>query len=153
MSIFQNLLANYPKYSARKVRRLAEHLEFLSGSADYPVSRQIAEDLQAYHLLQAKMESQMNDDVQVQVQVTGPHEHTTEHISVTPVGTARKALDVIHDFIRINIPSIHWNNDKYEKVRASANGYINGQSFYTDRTIIQARLSPQNDLPLDGAGK
>lgn len=181
----QTLLAKFPKYSARKVRRLAEHLEFLSGSADYLVSRQIAEDLQAYHLLQAKMESQMNDDVRVvesdeairlqgervhavatmsnviaaasegTIEVTsGPGskvESTTERICVTPVVAARNAVDDLAKFCRTNSDiRLHPNFDGAIK---RVHGIINGQSFYTDRTVIQARLSPQDELPFDGEGK
>jgi hypothetical protein len=57
-----NLLANFPNYSARKVRRLAKQLSYLE-NVNSPEAKGIGQDLMEYNLLQATTEARMNDDV------------------------------------------------------------------------------------------
>jgi len=57
-----NLLANFPNYSARKVRRLAKQLSYLE-NVNSPEAKGIGQDLMEYNLLLAQTEAQLNDDV------------------------------------------------------------------------------------------
>ena len=56
------LLADYPAYSARKVRKLARQIRYLSG-LQTKAAEDIIKDLEDYHLKQAQYEQQCNDDV------------------------------------------------------------------------------------------
>lgn len=81
----------------------------------------------------------------------------TERINVCPTAAARRALDECLNWINAHTgPAPSHTLMTTQELRDKCNGIINGQSFYTDRTIIQARLSPQEDLPIDkdptGAG-
>lgn len=60
------LLADFPNYSARKVRRLANQLKWLEGSQD-PQAKNIAADLMDYNMQSAQLEERLNDDVRVEV--------------------------------------------------------------------------------------
>lgn len=143
----QSLLADFPNYSARKVRRLARQLNSLAkiDPIAMPESKGIADDLMEYNLLQAKLEERMGD---IRVAEAPPAEkHTTERISVTTHMAAMKAINILADFIRIQGDISHDHPD-FIKVMERARGYINGQTFTTDRVRIEARLSPQDDLPL-----
>lgn len=149
------LLADFPNYSARKVRRLAKQIAMVQGlqkvadvGEETGILKGIESDLMEFNLLQAKTEAQLNDDVQKPVEAGDVM--TTSRISVTPTEAARKALDEMIQWVRIN-SDVTVNADGFEKLKSRCHGIINGQSFYTDRTIIQARLSPQGDLPLDHA--
>jgi len=60
------LLADFPNYSARKVRRLAKQLAALEKACDpslLPEQRGIAADLMEFNLLQARTEDRLNDDL------------------------------------------------------------------------------------------
>lgn len=58
----QTLLAKYPRYSARKIRRLAQQLELLDQIVD-PLTKSIADDLIEFHLMKAEEDHVLNDDV------------------------------------------------------------------------------------------
>lgn len=69
MSII-TLLADFPNYSARKVRRLAKQIslvqrlsEMVALGQETGVLKGIEADLIEYNLLQAKTEERLNDDV------------------------------------------------------------------------------------------
>lgn len=149
------LLVDFPNYSARKVRRLAKQIAMvqeLQKLADVGeetgILKGIESDLMEYNLQEAKREAQMNDDVQKPVKVGDVM--STQHINVTPTAAARKALDEMIQWVRINSDATV-NADDFEKLKSRCHGIINGQSFYTDRSFIQAKLSPQGDLPLNHA--
>ena len=63
------LLADFPNYSARKVRRLAKQISFITsmqneiGPVEPGIVRGIEQDLIEFNLLQAKTEEQLNDDI------------------------------------------------------------------------------------------
>ncbi len=61
MSIVK-LLADFPNYSARRVRRLAKQLSYLEGIKSREAS-DIGADLLDYNLMQARTEQSLNDDV------------------------------------------------------------------------------------------
>lgn len=145
------LLVDFPNYSARKVRRLANQIAYLEAQHKNPVARGIESDLMEFNLLQAKTEAQLNDDVSLPgpVAIAVSEERVTERINVTPTDAARKALDEMIQWVRINSDAT-MNADGFEKLKSRCHGIINGQSFYTDRTFIQAKLSPQEKLPLNG---
>lgn len=58
----QVLLAEYPNYPAREVRKLAKQLNYLSG-INSKESAGISSELISLHLMRAKVEAQLNDDV------------------------------------------------------------------------------------------
>lgn len=149
------LLVDFPNYSARKVRRLAKQIALLQQAAEHAdepsVARGIEADLMEYNLLQAKTEAQLNDDVSLPgpAAIAVSEERVTENICVTPVEAARRALDEMANYAKIN-SDITVNREGLDKVWRKCHGIINGQSFYTDRSFIQAKLSPQEKLPLNG---
>lgn len=149
------LLVDFPNYSARKVRRLAKQIAMVQGlqkmadvGEESGILKGIESDLMEYNLHQARVESQLNDDVVNPTPVT--ENQVTERINVCPTTAARKALDEMIQWVRINSDATV-NADGFEKLKSRCHGIINGQSFYTDRSFIQAKLSPQGDLPLDHA--
>ncbi len=60
------LLADFPNYSARKVRRLANQLKWLDQNSD-PQAKNIAADLMDYNVQSAQLEERLNDDVKVEM--------------------------------------------------------------------------------------
>lgn len=62
MSTIVKLLADFPNYSARRVRRLAKQLSYLEGIKSREAS-DIGADLLDYNLMQARTEQSLNDDV------------------------------------------------------------------------------------------
>ncbi len=65
------LLAEYPNYSARKVRRLARQLAMIENVAENfsigeetGLLKSISADLMEFNLQQASLESHLNDDIQ-----------------------------------------------------------------------------------------
>lgn len=149
------LLADFPNYSARKVRRLAKQIAMVQGlqkvadvGEETGILKGIESDLMEYNLNQARVESQLNDDVPNPTPVA--EGQVTERINVCPTTAARRALDEMIQWVRINSDATV-NADGFEKLKSRCHGIINGQSFYTDRSFIQAKLSPQGDLPLDHA--
>lgn len=150
----QSLLTDFPNYSARKVRRLAKQLSLLEqiklpvgeGSG---ITKGIADDLMEFNLQSARLEEQLGD---VKAAELPPvvEETVTERISVTPHDAAYKALNTLIEYVRVN-SDINVKGADFEHVIAKCRGYINGQTFTTDRVRIEARLSPQDDLPLKHA--
>lgn len=151
------LLVDFPNYSARKVRRLAKQIAMVQGlqkmadvGEESGILKGIESDLMEYNLHQARVESQLNDDVSLPgPAISVSEERVTERINVTPTDAARKALDEMIQWVRINSDATV-NADGFEKLKSRCHGIINGQSFYTDRSFIQAKLSPQEKLPLNG---
>jgi hypothetical protein len=143
------LLVDFPNYSARKVRRLAQQLAYLTGGT--ALQKGIAEDLMEFNLLKAKTEAQLNDDISEaapqKVPVKLDDERVTERICVVSVKEARRALEKMIAFANAN--SDVRLSENFEELTKSCHGIINGSSFYTDRVYIQARTSPQDDLPLE----
>ena len=153
------LLVDFPNYSARKVRRLAKQIAMVQGlqkvadvGEETGILKGIESDLMEYNLQEAKREAQLNDDVSLPgpAAIAVSEEQVTERINVTPTSAARKALDEMIQWVRINSDATV-NADGFEKLKSRCHGIINGQSFYTDRSFIQAKLSPQGDLPLNHA--
>lgn len=141
----QSLLADFPNYSARKVRRLARQLNSLAkvDPIVMPESKGIADDLMEYNLLQAKIEERT-----AEVAEAPPSEdEVRERISVTPHDAAMKALNTMLEYVRVN-SDINVKGEDFQHVVNKCRGIINGQTFTTDRTYIQARLSPQDQLSL-----
>ena len=159
MSILK-LLVDFPNYSARKIRKLAKQLAFVeqvAKHADEPaVAKGIAEDLMELSLLKAAQEHQLNDDLQVTQapvkvldRVMEPGEKLmTERICVVSLKEARRALNELREYARIN-SDITANTEGFEAIMARCHGILNGSSFATDRSWIDARTSPQADLPLE----
>ena len=156
MSIIK-LLADFPNYSARKVRRLAKQIslvqrlsEIVALGQETGVLKGIEADLLEFNLLQAKTEEQLNDDVRMPLVVKdSSEEKITDRICVTPFDQAKKVIDEFKRWVIENVDMDHLDPASLETLEARCRGLISGQSFYTDRTIIQARLSPQGSLPLD----
>ena len=156
MSIIK-LLADFPNYSARKVRRLAKQIslvqrlsEMVALGQETGVLKGIEADLLEFNLLQAKTEEQLNDDVRMPLVVKDSSEESiTDRICVTPFDQAKKVIDEFKRWVIENVDMDHLDPASLETLEARCRGLISGQSFYTDRTIIQARLSPQGSLPLD----
>lgn len=209
MSIIIKLLADFPNYSARKVRRLAkqislvQHLsEMLTLGQETGVLKGIEADLLEFNLLQAKTEEQLNDDLahpDLQPKVREWWGHRTElpntleeahdwindmldqwkqmaenmgfrefqdpevllerakkaapeqgtslqRLNVCPTAAARRVMDEYKTWLLQNLDV---QGVDFDYIEAKCRGIIAGQSFYTDRTIIQAKLSPQDSLPLD----
>lgn len=151
MSLIQ-LLVDFPNYSARRVRRLAKQIAFVQQVADHSdepnVAKGIEQDLMEYNLLCAQREAQLNDDVSVPIE---PQIHPlpkSKRIHVTPSDAARRAIDEMVSWIRVNTDA-NLKREDLEHLIAKCHGIIHGQSFYTDRTVIQARLSPQEKLDLN----
>lgn len=149
------LLVDFPNYSARKVRRLAKQLAMIENVAENfsmgeetGLLKGISSDLMEYNLHQARVESQLNDDVVNPTPVT--ENQVTERINVCPTTAARRALDELASWMGVNTDA-PLKRDEVEKLMQKCHGIINGQSFYTDRSFIQAKLSPQGDLPLNHA--
>lgn len=144
----QKLLAEHPNYSARKVRRLAKQLATLEkiDLIAHPDAKGIGTDLMDFHLLSAKVEDRLADVSQVTSNpfpVSAEHgDRVTDRLSVTPVSAANKAIDVLVEWLRIHTDAT-LANDALTRVLQQARGHINGQAFTTDRTAIQARMSPQ----------
>lgn len=154
MSILK-LLADFPNYSARKVRRLAVQISTLH-SIELPVGKGsgalkgIEDDLIDYNLLLAKTEERLNDDLAQPVAKTSEKlvhpDAVTERINVCPTAAARRVMDEYRNWI---IKSMDITGLDFDAIEAKCRGIINGQCFYTDRTVIMAKLSPQDSLPLD----
>lgn len=151
------LLVDFPNYSARKVRRLAKQIAMVQGlqkmadvGEETGILKGIESDLMEYNLHQARVESQLNDDVPNPDPTPVAEEQVTERINVCPTTAARRALDELASWMGINTDA-PLKRDEVEKLMQKCHGIINGQSFYTDRSFIQAKLSPQGDLPLDHA--
>lgn len=149
------LLVDFPNYSARKVRRLAKQIAMVQGlqkmadvGEESGILKGIESDLMEYNLYQARVESQLNDDAANPTPVT--EKQVTERINVCPTTAARRALDELASWMGVNTDA-PMKRDEVEKLMQKCHGIINGQSFYTDRSFIQAKLSPQGDLPLDHA--
>lgn len=149
------LLVDFPNYSARKVRRLAKQIAMVQGlqkladvGEETGILKGIESDLMEYNLHQARVESQLNDDVPNPAPVA--EGQVTERIHVCPTTAARRALNELTSWIGVNTDA-PMKRDEFEKLMQKCHGIINGQSFYTDRSFIQAKLSPQGDLPLDHA--
>jgi len=154
MSIIIKLLADFPNYSARKVRRLAkqislvQHLsEMLTLGQETGALKGIEADLLEFNLLQAKTEERLNDDLAQSVAKI--EESITDRICVTPFDQAKKVIDEFKRWVIENVDMDHLDPASLETLEARCRGLISGQSFYTDRTVIMARLSPQDSLPLD----
>lgn len=151
------LLADFPNYSARKVRRLAKQISFITsmqneiGPVEPAIVRGIEQDLIEFNLLQAKTEEQLNDDLghpssEAVAKAAVHPDQVTERINVCPTAAARRAVDEYRNWI---IQSVDITGLGFDHIDAKCRGIISGQSFYTDRTFIQAKLSPQDNLPLD----
>lgn len=167
MSLIQ-LLVDFPNYSARRVRRLAKQIAFVQKAGaefamheEVGISKGIESDLMEFNLLQAKTEAQLNDDVSMPVLLqetvivtrtkngkgASIEEEEIHRICVTPVDAARRVIDECRNWMFQNIDVTGLD---FDAIEARCHGIINGQSFYTDKKIIQARLSPQEKLPLNG---
>lgn len=171
----QTLLVDFPNYSARKVRRLAKQVAVVQRVStefamhdEVGILKGVEADLMEFNLLQARTESQLNDDVpnlyphqkdavqelkekfteRVSQKIPHPDEVLTERICVTPVDAARKAVNEMAAWMRTHTDA-NLKKDDLEKLIQRCHGYINGQAFYTDRTFIQAKLSPQTSLELE----
>ena len=164
------LLVDFPNYSARKVRRLAKQIAMVQGlqkmadvGEETGILKGIESDLMEYNLQEAKRETQLNDDVPApvpsqeailergrQIHEIMAEQMITDNICVTPVEAARKAINEMASWMHINMDA-NLKRDEVEKLMQKCHGIINGQSFYTDRSFIQAKLSPQGDLPLNHA--
>lgn len=83
----QTLLAQYPNFSARKIRRLATQLQFLEG-LNAPEAKGIAADLMALTMQAAKTEAQLSDVAQ------DPPEKI-RNVVVVPSTEAIRAVDEI----------------------------------------------------------
>ena len=158
------LLAEFPNYSARKVRRLAKQIAIVQRvSEDFAMGEEtgllkgIEADLMEYNLQQARAESQLNDDVAIhmtpaeqlkELPPTESEQAVSERINVTPTDAAKKAVNELASWVRISTDA-NLKKDEMERILQRCFGYIHGQSFYTDRTFIQAKLSPQEALPLE----
>lgn len=118
------LLTQYPQFSARKVRRLATQLAYLE-NINSKEAKGIADDLMEFNLLQAKIETQLNDDVKESVGEAPRTNEVTERINVTPTAEAIRAIELLAG-----------EGNAFPDVARSAKGIVYGSSFYTDRTII-----------------
>lgn len=150
------LLVDFPNYSARKVRRLAKQIAMVQGlqkvadvGEETGILKGIESDLMEYNLHQARVESQLNDDVANPTPVT--EKQVIESIHVCPTTAARRAVEEVMAYMRDNLAVTEPRIEALQHLQQKVNGIINGQSFYTDRSFIQAKLSPQGDLPLDHA--
>lgn len=147
------LLVDFPNYSARKVRRLAKQIAMVQGlqkmadvGEESGILKGIESDLMEYNLHQARVESQLNDDVPNPTPVS--EGQVTERINVCPTTAARRVMDEYRNWLIQNLDITELD---FDRIEAKCHGIINGQSFYTDRSFIQAKLSPQGDLPLNHA--
>lgn len=144
MSLVQ-LLTDFPNYSARRIRRLAKQIAFVqqvAAHSDEPnVAKGIEADLVEYNLLCAQ-----RDDASIR-KLPESEEPISKRINVTPTDAARRVIDEMVSWIRSNTDA-NLKREDLEHLIAKCRGIIHGQSFYTDRTIIQARLSPQEKLDL-----
>lgn len=156
MSII-TLLADFPNYSARKVRRLAKQISLVQRLSEMVALGQetgalkgIESDLLEFNILQAKTEERLNDDVRMPLVVKdSSEEKITDRICVAPFDQAKKVIDEFKKWIIENVDIDHLDPASLETLEARCRGLISGQSFYTDRTVIMARLSPQAQLPLE----
>lgn len=150
----QTLLVDFPNFSARRIRRLAKQLTFVEQATkhvdDPSVGRGISEDLMAFTVAQARAESQLNDDVREATPAEKVEIDDVKHerICVTPHSAAIKAINEMLEWMRVNTDAT-MKGDDLKAISDRCRGLVNGQSFYTDRTIIQARMSPQDSLPLE----
>ena len=153
----QTLLVDFPNFSARKVRRLANQLATLQRAGkefamhdEVGILKGVESDLMEYNLQQARMEAQLNDDVREAAPAEKPKHDTIseERICVTPHTAAMKAINEMLEWMRVNT-DVNMKKDELDALVNRCRGLVNGQSFYTDRTVIQARLSPQDSLPLE----
>lgn len=149
----QTLLVDFPNYSARKIRRLAKQVALLAQAVDHVdepnLIKGIETDLMEYNLIQAQKEHQLNDDLRVETPPMDVEDiEGSERIHVTPVAEARRALQTMLEWMRVNTDAKMKEQDLNELV-AKCQGIVYGQSFHADRTIIQARMSPQGEIELD----
>lgn len=74
----------------------------------------------------------------------------TEPVHVCPTITARQAVSECLNWINAHTgPAPSHTLMTTQQLLDKCLGIINGQSFYTDRTVIQAGLSPQDPIPFD----
>lgn len=130
----QTLLTDFPNYSARKVRRLANQIAFVEeagriGMADPPVAKGITSDLMEFNLLQAKIESQLNDDVRR----LSPE--VTESVTLTTVEAARRALHEMLEWMRLNTDA-NLKSQELNELVAKCNGIVYQASFEADQRDI-----------------
>lgn len=154
----QKLLAEFPNYSARKVRRLAKQANLLQSIAaefalgeDTGLLKGIEVDLMDYNLLMAETERQMNDDLKEESpKVDVEEEAKVDRVQVTPVSEARRALQTVLEWMRVNTDA-NMKSQELNELVAKCQGMVYGQSFYADRTVIQARMGKQETLELESA--
>lgn len=125
------LLADFPNYSARKVRRLANQLKWLDGSQD-PQAKNIAADLMDYNVQSAQLEERLNDDVKVEVPLPG-----VEQVHVCPTADAFKAIQEMQDWIDMAHTGAAKEGELPTSIQLSqrVKGIISGRSFYTDKVV------------------
>lgn len=123
------LLADFPNYSARKVRRLANQLKWLDGSQD-PQAKNIAADLMDYNMQSAQLEERLNDDVRVE-------ETPLERVHVCPTADALKAIQEMQDWIDMAHTGATKEGELPTSIQLSqrVKGIISGRSFYTDKIV------------------
>lgn len=81
----QTLLAQYPNFSARRIRRLAIQLQFLE-KLNSPEAKGIASDLMALTMQAAKTETQLSD-------VSDPNSEQIKFVNVVTSAAAIQAVD------------------------------------------------------------
>lgn len=133
------LLADFPNYSARKVRRLANQLKWLEGSQD-PQAKNIAADLMDYNMQSAQLEERLNDDVRVELTPN----LVQERVHVCPTADALKAIQEMQDWIDMAHTGAMKPGELPTSVQLSqrVKGIISGRSFYTDKMVRRGVEDP-----------
>lgn len=145
------LLTEYPQYSARRVRRLAVQIALLETFASKEV-KGIVEDLMEFNLLQAKLESQLNDDVKIEGALqrgTELHERLEkqfrgtlrQYIDPMPVVPAALAYEIVRAME--DIRGIQDDDGAAHLAEAATlRERIHSESFTTDRKVITDEAPP-----------
>lgn len=129
----QILLADFPQYSARKVRQLAKQLRYLQGLQSKE-AKEISESLEKYHVLLAEHDEAKPESIQVQA------EHDTEIVHVTAIGHALRAIDELVTKLREGGYEVSPSDIR------SAKGIVYGDSFHTERRVIRETSTVQTNI-------
>jgi hypothetical protein len=160
------LLADFPNYPAREIRKLAKQIRYLLGLQSKE-GRVIAAELEELHVLRAKREAQLNDDVRMvdtrtfhpgdeppvrlkdgDVTRTASHipgdTQVIERIRACPVSSAIGGIDLIEAQIRMETLPDGVLADLI-LVCKRAKGMVHGSSFSTDKQYIE--VNPTRSKP------
>lgn len=119
----QILLAQYPNFSARKIRRLAKQLDFLQGLSS-PEAKGIAADLMALTMQAAKTEAQLSDAPQ-----DSPEK--IRNVTVVPSTEVIRAVEELVSWIDKAYVGGQRPGELITSIEASkrAKGIVHGSSF------------------------